>query len=79
MKINEQEVFIITESLRQYRDRQISMKVDPINTKELLDRFRNRKDNIENKRAVIRIAKVKKKLQQHPITGEILDGYGEKI
>ena len=44
MILNKKELSHITKALRHERDRQISMKLDQFNTKELLDKCRDEKD-----------------------------------
>ena len=83
MILNKEELSLITKALRHERDRQISMKLDPFNTKELLDKCRDEKDKLEvisTNEAIDEKEKVfESTVQKHPITGEELDGYGNQV
>ena len=83
MNLNNKELTLITTALRHERDRQISMKLDPFATKELLDKCRDEKDRLEvvsTNKAIDKKEKVfQSTVQKHPITGEELDGYGNQV
>ena len=47
MKISKKRQVIIIEALRVYRDMQVSMKIDPAETTELLNDVRKEKERLE--------------------------------
>ena len=47
MKISKKRQVIIIEALRVYRDMQVSMKIDPAETNELLNDIRKEKERID--------------------------------
>tara|TARA_R100001530_G_C4269599_1_gene142768 strand:- start:516 stop:755 length:240 start_codon:yes stop_codon:yes gene_type:complete len=71
MKIGEKHQVIIIEALRQYRNMQVSMKIDASETAELLKDIRAEKERVEK----IEQAAKKQPLdeQLNPMTGEVID------
>ena len=71
MKISEKHQVIIIEALRQYRNMQLSMKIDASDTADLLKEIREEKERVEK----IEQAAKKQPLdeQRNPMTGEVID------
>ena len=69
MKISKKRQVIIIEALRVYRDMQVSMKIDPAETTELLNDVRKEKERIDI------LEKQEKPVgdQRNPQTGEIVE------
>ena len=71
MKISEKHQVIIIEALRQYRNMQLSMKIDASDTADLLKDIREEKERVE------KIEQEAKKQpldeQRNPMTGEVID------
>jgi hypothetical protein len=69
MKISKKRQVIIIEALRVYRDMQVSMKIDPAETTELLNDVRKEKERIDI------LDKQEKPVgdQRNPQTGEIVE------
>jgi hypothetical protein len=69
MKISKKRQIIIIEALRVYRDMQVSMKIDPAETTELLNDVRKEKERIDI------LDKQEKPVgdQRNPQTGEIVE------
>ena len=69
MKISKKRQVIIIEALRVYRDMQVSMKIDPAETTELLNDVRKEKERIDI------LDKQEKPVgdQRNPQTGEVVE------
>ena len=75
MKLSESQQKIIIESLRCYREKLSSMKIDTQPVKELLEEIRREVANLEDIAAKL-IAKQQD--PRHPLTGEVEDNSGVK-
>jgi|TARA_Y100000296_G_scaffold64147_1_gene74921 hypothetical protein len=69
MKISKKRQVIIIEALRVYRDMQVSMKVDPAETTELLNDVRKEKERLE----ILEKQEEPVGDQRNPQTGEVVE------
>ena len=69
MKISKKRQVIIIEALRVYRDMQVSMKIDPAETTELLNDVRKEKERLE----ILEKQEEPVGDQRNPQTGEIVE------
>tara|TARA_R100000656_G_scaffold16286_1_gene15473 strand:+ start:299 stop:538 length:240 start_codon:yes stop_codon:yes gene_type:complete len=71
MKIGEKHQVIIIEALRQYRNMQVSMKIDASETAELLKDIRAEKERVEKIEQAAKEQPLDE--QRNPMTGEVID------
>ena len=69
MKISKNRQVIIIEALRVYRDMQVSMKIDPAETTELLNDVRKEKERID----ILEKQEEPVGDQRNPQTGEVVE------
>jgi hypothetical protein len=69
MKISKKRQVIIIEALRVYRDMQVSMKIDPAETTELLNDVRKEKERLE----ILEKQEEPVGDQRNPQTGEVVE------
>jgi len=69
MKISKNRQVIIIEALRVYRDMQVSMKIDPAETTELLNDVRKEKERLE----ILEKQEEPVGDQRNPQTGEVVE------
>ena len=69
MKISKKRQVIIIEALRVYRDMQVSMKIDPAETTELLNDVRKEKERLD----ILEKQEEPVGDQRNPQTGEVVE------